>query len=209
MLSGEPSNHSGQDCEAGEEAVSADREHPVDVPAWFERDILPHRAGLERYLARNFPHEADLDDIVQESLERILTRLGDEPIDNPKFYLRRTAWSLLQTRIRRRGIVTIEHYADMSMFDFQCDAPLPDEICVAREELALLAAAYSELSPRAQDAVRLVRLEGRPYVDVARTLDISVSGVEKQLRRAVRHLRAGVEAGSLSSNSGSRIADSF
>jgi RNA polymerase sigma-70 factor (ECF subfamily) len=194
MLSCEPSYQSGADCETGEGAAAGGRHYISDAGLWFEREILPHRASLERYLVRCFPHEADLDDIVQQSFERILARSTDEPIENPKFYLRRTAWSLIQSRIRRRAVASIDYYADLSAFDFQCDAPLPDDICAAREEFAMLAALYSELPSRTQDAISQIRLEGRPFIEVAEGLDLTVSGVAKQIRRAVRHMRAELEA---------------
>jgi len=194
MLGGESSYYSGEDREAREVAASGRGQLFDDTGKWFEREILPHRASLERYLTRCFPHETDLDDIVQQSFERILARSGDEPIENPKFYLRRTAWSLVQSRIRRRAIASIDYYADLSVFDSQCDAPLPDDICAARQEFALLLSLYSQLSPQAQAAIRLVRLEGRPFLEASDMLDLSVSGVAKQIRRAVRQLRAGLEA---------------
>jgi len=194
MLTGGPAHHSGEVFEGGEGAATGVRQFSNDIGAWFEREILPHRASLEKYLARCFPHEADLEDIVQQSFERVLTRTGDEPIENPKFYLRRTAWSLIQSRTRRRAIASIDLYADLSSFDFQCDAPLPDDICAAREEFALLVALYSELPQRAQEAIFQIRLEGRPYIEVAQSFDLCVSSVAKQIRRSVRHLRAGLES---------------
>lgn len=127
MLSGEPAHHSDDVGGAAEGAPANGRPLPIDVGTWFEREILPHRASLEKYLARCFPNEADLEDVVQQSFERVLARSGDEPIENPKFYLKRTAWSLLQSRIRRRAVASIDYHADLSTFGFQCDAPLPDE----------------------------------------------------------------------------------
>lgn len=79
------------------------------------------------------------------------------------------------------------------MFDFQCDAPLPDHICAAREEFAIFLALYSDLSPRAQAAIQQIRLEGRSYLEVAQSLDLCVSSVAKQIRRSVRQLRDGLE----------------
>jgi len=207
MLSGEPAHYCGDAFDAGEGAADVPRLFSNDVGTWFEREILPHRASLEKYLARCFPSEADLEDIVQQSFERILARSGDEPIENPKFYLRRTAWSLVQSRIRRRAIASIDYYADLSAFDFQCDAPLPDDICAAREEFAILSAHFAELSPQAQAAIRLVRLEGRPFLEVADMLGLSVSGVSKQIRRAVRQLRIEPEAGGVLANESPQIAE--
>ncbi len=193
MLDSQPSHQSGGEADVGEVAGSK-IQHEDYGGGWFEREILPHRKSLERYLARCFPHEPDLEDIVQQSFERVLTRTGDEPIENPKFYLRRTAWSLIQSRTRRRAIASIDHYADLSSFDFQCDAPLPDEICAAREEFEVLVELYSELPPRAQEAIFQIRLEGRPYIEVAQSFDLCVSSVAKQIRRSVRQLRAGLES---------------
>lgn len=193
MLDRQQTCYSNEGCETTEGAFG-EAQRGADVAEWFEREILPHRVSLERYLARCFPHEADLEDIAQQSLERVLARSSGEPIENPKFYLRRTAWSLLQSRFRRRAVTSIEYYADLSVFDFQCDAPLPDDICAAREEFALLQALYSELSPQSQAAIQQIRLDGRPFLEVAAALDLTVSGVAKRVRTAVRKLRAEMEA---------------
>ncbi|MGN6689388.1 MAG: RNA polymerase sigma factor, partial [Sphingopyxis sp.] len=199
--------HSADACDAGEGTSVAVPSLSNDAGTWFEREILPHRASLEKYLARCFPHEADLEDIVQQSFERVLARSGDEPIENPKFYLRRTAWSLLQSRMRRRAIASIDHFADLSSFDFQCDAPLPDHICAAREEFAIFLALYSELPPRAQAAIQQIRLEGRSYVEVAESFDLCVSSVAKQIRRSLRELRAGLETAGFIVGDGQAMAE--
>lgn len=85
MLSGGPAQYFADLCDAGEGTAVAVRSPSNDAGTWFEREILPHRASLEKYLARCFPHEADLEDIVQQSFERVLARSGDERIENPKF----------------------------------------------------------------------------------------------------------------------------
>jgi RNA polymerase sigma factor (sigma-70 family) len=73
---------------------------------------------------------------------------------------------------------------------------LPDEIAVEpveqgrAEELRL---AMTALSATQRQALVLRELEGRPYAEIARTLDVSVSAVETLIFRARRALREQIE----------------
>jgi RNA polymerase sigma factor (sigma-70 family) len=66
----------------------------------------------------------------------------------------------------------------------------PERIHAGREEVAQLMAVLLELPERARDAFLLFRVEKLPLADVAERLNLSISGVEKNVRKATAHVIA-------------------
>lgn len=159
---------------------------------WLARAVLPHRPWLQRWIARQFPREADLEDIIQESFERVMCVADPLAIANPRAYLGQTARILILYRMRRQRIVQIDYHDDLDGLGLQSAWPLQDVEAASREELRLLDQALSRLPERTREVVRLRRLECVSQRETARRLGISESAIEKHLRRAMRSLRASV-----------------
>lgn len=70
---------------------------------------------------------------------------------------------------------------------WQTEAPSPQDQLEAREALSALDLALMELSPRAREMFLLHRVDGVSNAALARRYGISVSAVEKQLARVMRH----------------------
>ncbi len=64
---------------------------------------------------------------------------------------------------------------------------------LARQSVAALKAALAELPERTQTVFVLHRFEGLRYGEIAVTLGISVSAVEKHMMRAMSHIVRGME----------------
>ncbi len=156
---------------------------------WLETECLPHRPWLLNWVARRFPHEPDLDDIVQESFERVLGRRDVGAIDNVRGYLGRTAHSILLSRVRRRQLVEFQLCGDLDALGKRCPSPLPDEQVAARGDLDKAGAVLAALPKRTREIVLLRRLDEVSQRDTAARIGISTSAVEKHLRRGVRALR--------------------
>ena len=148
------------------------------------------RPLLARYFRRHWPHDADIDDLVQETLLR-LVRSPAQP-DNTEAYAVRIANNLLRDRVRRDQ----SHHADQHTAFDDTLAWLPSEepdcnrVYEGRKHLDRLLAALDELPPRTSRAFLLQRYEGLTYSAIAKQLGISVSAVEKHMMRALLHLQA-------------------
>ncbi len=59
---------------------------------------------------------------------------------------------------------------------------------LARERLEQVEAALAAMPERMSAALRMFRIERRPQKEIAQALGITVSGVEKLLKRAYRQL---------------------
>ncbi len=160
---------------------------------WLTAEMLPHRPWLRHWIAMRFPREADLDDVVQESFERVLHRADPAQVRNPRAYLGQTAHIIVLGRMRRRQVVQFELCDDFGAIGLQCGEPLPDEQCIAREALARVELAFAALPERTRRVVQLRRLDGLSLRDTAAELGVTESAIEKHMSRAMKALRAAAE----------------
>ncbi|WP_417810416.1 RNA polymerase sigma factor [Thalassospira alkalitolerans] len=68
-----------------------------------------------------------------------------------------------------------------------CETTSPQEHAESRQALSALDRALLELSPKAREMFILHRVDGIPNTKLAKKYGISVSAVEKQLARTMRH----------------------
>ena len=160
---------------------------------WLEAEMLPHQCWLRGWIARRFPAEGDVDDIVQESFEKVLRCADPEAVRNARVYLSRTAAGIVIDRARRRRIVRIDYHDDLGELSLACAYPLADRICAAREEWDGVCRALGALPERTREVIRLRRLDDIPQREVAAAMGLSESAIEKHVRRGVRAVRAEVD----------------
>lgn len=161
-------------------------ENESDSRALLER----HRAALRSYFQRRLGNDADVEDLVQEVFVRLLNRQPRNTIDNLNGYIFQIAANLLRERgrslARRRGIGApllsaglLEGDADFS----------PERIHAARQACAQIEMQLRELPERVRSVFILNRFEELTGKEIARHLGISVSTVEKDMIRAILHLK--------------------
>src|SRR5512145_910360 len=93
--------------------------HDPESARWFATEVQPHAAGLRSYLAGQFPYLPDADDIVQESLLRVVRAHRAGRVDSPRALLFATARNLALDLLRRQRVVAFEpitEVADSSVF---------------------------------------------------------------------------------------------
>jgi RNA polymerase sigma-70 factor (ECF subfamily) len=141
---------------------------------------------LRSYASRKLRNPVAAEDIVQEAWLRFASS-GNEKIANPRAYLYRLVGNLVidqqrreQTRIR----TTVEPPGHLDVVDETVDM---EGQLVARQRLALLAKAVSELPPRCRDCFILRRFDDLGPDEIARRMGISRNMVEKHLRQALVH----------------------
>jgi RNA polymerase sigma-70 factor (ECF subfamily) len=147
---------------------------------------LPHLRRYARALVRDV---ADTDDLVQDCLARVLTKLH---LWQEGTNLRAWLFTILHNQyvnyVRRsvRAGTTVE-------FD---EADLPPTLQAAQEkclELRDLDRALSRLPRQQRAVILLVGLEGMPYCDVAVVLGIPVGTVRSRLSRGRAALRRSMD----------------
>ena len=159
-----------------------------------------HHGELRRFLAVRCGNADDGEDLLQDLWLKVAA-ITPGPIANGRAYLFRMANNLMLDRLRshqramRRDLGWIDAgFLGIGSPEERPDFAAPaDEALASRQEAALLERVIAGLPPGAQWALRLHRLEEMSQAEVAQTMGISRSGVEKHLAVAMKHLRRALQ----------------
>lgn len=144
---------------------------------------------LLRLLTARLGSRDDAEDALQDMWLRI-DQLADQPVGQPAAFLFRVASNIATDRriaAARRGARDRAWLDDQPTAD---DLPDAERRVIVRDELRAIQAAIDAMPERMATALRLFRIEGQGQRSIADQLGISVSGVEKLLRRAYRIIHA-------------------
>jgi RNA polymerase sigma-70 factor (ECF subfamily) len=142
---------------------------------------------VRRFLARKLSCLDTAEDLTQETFARLLRLDGDILIEDGRAFIYKTANNLAIDHIRaqrRRRTDATDHDTMALIAD---DRPDAETQTGDRHRLKLLQHAIGELPPRTREIFILGRIEGLSYGDIARTLSISESTVQKHLATALAH----------------------
>ncbi len=151
---------------------------------WFDREILPLEAVLMQYLEHNWRNRSDHPDFRQEVYARIYQAAQSRLPDKPRHFLLTTARNLLIDRIRHEQVIPIES-ADLDLLAIPLDAPGPEHITIARDELRRLQMALDNLAPRIREAVIYARIEGLSRSAIAQRMGVSEVTVSSYLTQGI------------------------
>jgi RNA polymerase sigma factor (sigma-70 family) len=154
--------------------------------ALLRRSLLSGYADLKARLARRLGSA----DLASEALHETWIRLqhhGDvAPVVNPEAYLFRAALNNA-TNLRRnedRRLNNLEIDAILTLAD---DTPDAEQIAAGRQDIARLAHALEELTPRQQDIFRATFGEATSQAALADRHGVSLRTVQSDLHVAIRH----------------------
>jgi RNA polymerase sigma factor (sigma-70 family) len=155
---------------------------------WFAREILVHEALFVRYLARTWPKRDEIHDLRQETYIRVYEAAQRSRPHAPKSFLFATARHLMADRVRRSRIVSMEAIGDLEVLNVPVEDASPEHRLNARQELMLLARAFSVLPPKCREVVWLRRVDELSQREVAIRLNISEKTVESHIVKGTRLL---------------------
>ena len=153
--------------------------------------MLLDRAGYAalRAQARRLSRSAEeAEDLVQDAYARLFALDGWASIANPHAYTMRMIHNGAIERHRQASLVRLDRDTALQRLDPIDESPPPDVVAADRAELRRVAAALETLPDRCREAIRLRRIEGLSPGEVAETMAISVSTVEKHLTKGMRLL---------------------
>lgn len=151
-----------------------------------------YRSVLLTYFERRVHSAAEAEDLTQDVFERVLRSLAHGPIRNAEALLFRIAINLLRDRARKslsHGIEEplqpdlVAEFADAFTEDLS-----PERFVIGERTLQEALAALDELGERTRAIFQLYRFENLRAREIADLYRISISGVEKQIARALLHL---------------------
>ena len=153
--------------------------------------FMTNRDALHRFLRARLRGSGDPDDILQDLWVK-LESLETGPVAEPLAYVYRMAENLVLDR-RRSAMRRTNRETDWTKgqidgslgmaVDSQPDA---ERHLLARDHLRRVDAVLDDLPERTAFAFRSVRIEGVPQKEIAASMGISLSAVEKHLQRAYR-----------------------
>lgn len=144
-------------------------------------------ADIVRLVRRHFGAGDDAEDHVQDAVVCFLEQ-PEATVRNPPGFLRRVAGRLVLSAHRQRSGRS-RLLDDPSVAARLSPMALDlDELVAARERLTAVEAAIGELPERARVVFLLHRIDGLSYTEIALTLGVSSSAVEKSMARALAHL---------------------
>ena len=129
----------------------------------------------------------DAEDVVQDAYLRLTVAQGRGDIRNPDAFLHVAALNLVRDRARAaavRGGVSAEGGENAP-----CPAATPEQALSAQQQLAVLERALAELPVKRRACLVLYRFDELSHAAIAERLGLSVSSVEKHIRRALDQCR--------------------
>lgn len=147
------------------------------------------RAFFERY-ARRIGAGDDAEDILQDVWLRLQTAEG--PVGNPRAYLLRMIYTATLDRRRgmNRSMARDGAWAALSDFDEEAVALAPEaeRALMARQQAERALTEIDSLGEPTAAIFRQHRIARRPQGQIAKAFGVSLSTVEKHLRRAYQVL---------------------
>jgi RNA polymerase sigma factor (sigma-70 family) len=143
---------------------------------------------LARYFSRRVaPHEVI--DMVHETFRKLLGAANDRDVrfDNPEAYLTRVADNLVRDRARSLAQRASERSEPFD--ETQLGGPDPHQQLEHRDTLKRIETALTTLKPKTREIFLMHRSDGLSYAEIADAMGMSVKGVEKQMTKALTHLR--------------------
>jgi RNA polymerase sigma factor (sigma-70 family) len=153
--------------------------------AWFDREVLPLEAVLMQFLERNWRNSSDVPDFRQDVYVHVYEAALRQIPENTKQFVLTVARNLLIDRTRHERVVPIEAAADLENISVASEAPGPDTVAMARDELRHLQAALDRLPARCREAIVLRRIRGLSRAEIAVRMGITEFSVSRYLSRGI------------------------
>jgi RNA polymerase sigma-70 factor, ECF subfamily len=159
----------------------------IDRAAEFEREALPHAAGLLRYAMHiDRRGKAEAEDLVQETLLAAWRNFGQfEAGTNCKAWLFRILINLRYKQLRRTS-----RKAEVPLAQEEPHLSRPENISSNAE----MRAAFARLSPEHREVMQLGVVEGFEIREIGEMLRIPLGTVMSRLSRARGQLRTALQA---------------
>ena len=164
-------------------------ERSDEANASVEAVVRAYHDALMRFLKRRLAQRDDAADLAQEVYYRISRRHDFDKIEYPQAYLFTTALNLLRDRAKYRRKRQAEEHISLNAIEVKNEEPCAERVLQAKQEVAIMRRALTELPPKCQAVFVMHRFDGLSYRQIGEELEISVSMVEKHISRALLHLR--------------------
>lgn len=124
-------------------------------------------------------------DLVQETYLRLVRLIDTQSVEQPRALLHRIATNVAIDHLRSNKNGTNRAEPLDAALELPCLVPSQERELIGKERLRRFLGVIEELPPRTKEAFLLYRVYGYSYREIAARMGISVSGVDKHIRRAI------------------------
>ncbi len=163
-------------------------DRPVDMHAWFLREVLPLEAALTQFVKHHSRGKASIADLLQEIYLRVYQSAKIDMPASTKSFVFATAHNLLIDRVRREKVIPIEAVENLEALGVAAESPGPEAEVVARDELRHLQSALAHIAPRAREVFLLHHVDGMTPREIAVRLTLSENTVRWHLNDGIRSI---------------------
>ena len=161
---------------------------------------------LQRFLRKFLKSPQDIEDVSQEAFLRAFAAEQKKSINQPKAFLFRVARNVALTKLTRKSAQITEYIEESTRPGVYGEEPGLDVEWEAREKLGLYCEAVAELPLKCREVFLLRKVHGLSHKEIAERMELSVSSVEKYLRKGLLACQSYL-ASQLEPNNLSSIAD--
>lgn len=159
------------------------------IHRWLGDLFRRYHSDVVRYASRLVGDRENGEEVVQDAYLRLAGRSAHATaIEHPKTYLF-TATRNAAVDFTARQAVEWSYRVDVEDLSSLAQTEDPTTVLYRRQRIARLAVLLNELPPACQKAFVMNKIEGRKHSEIARSLGVSVSMVEKHVMRALLHCR--------------------
>jgi RNA polymerase sigma-70 factor (ECF subfamily) len=155
-----------------------------EIERWLVERGLPFAPDYRR-LATRLVGKDEADDVVQDAYARLITYERWREVENPRAMCLRTVRNLALDRLRSADVVHIDRIVDIESLHIADDRPDAFRESAGRLEAERLMALIDRLPAQCGRVVRMRKIEGRSPREIAVSLGLSVSTVEKHLAKVL------------------------
>ncbi|MBY0509254.1 MAG: sigma-70 family RNA polymerase sigma factor [Rhodospirillaceae bacterium] len=150
--------------------------------------VTLYYARVVKFLRRRRLSVDDAQDVAQEAFARLsAANLSEVRAPGPLLFT--IAGNLVRDRARSAEYRLIDKTLSVSDMSIASSAPDAHTVLSDKEQLALLETALAELNPKCRAVFVMYRYDEKSHKQIADSLGISVSMVEKYVRQALQHCR--------------------
>jgi len=169
---------------------------PVDAQAAFARYVLPEVDVLYRVAYSITRHQADAEDLVQDTMLRAFRSIERFDGRHPRAWLLTIMRNAQVNRVRRRrpGLLNDPDDAADRAIAMADTGPGPEDVVMASRFDSVVEDAYLALPDKFREVIDLVDLGGLSYDEAADLLAIPGGTVMSRLHRGRKRIREALRA---------------
>jgi len=143
------------------------------------------RGFLTKYLRRFYNNAQDIEDALQESFLKTFEMEKKQTIDSPAAYLFMTANNFARRDLKKKSLMPAEPIEEIELSKLFIGMQSVEDGLEARQTLAIFCEAADSLPDQCRKAFLLRKVQGYSQKEIAKTMGVSESTVEKHLAKGL------------------------